>query len=398
MRYGRLTAIKFCLLNVSIKDFMFFRTPILEEKSIMRLTTRFVFTVTMIINLALSTTCIAQTSSSDHPNIFQKFISSFETKSKDPYNEQEKAAHLARDGHYDAALSILEPIYRRNSNNLSVARDYAVVLGWAGHDQEAVTVYETLPPEQPDYVLAAIGHSYRALNQTDKALAVYELGLKNYPTNVVFAEGQIRCLLDTGDFKGALAKANDDIIKNGERASITAAKQDAIQDIITQADQQAVNLARAQNYQEAINILGALHAQYVTEVRVTRDYLSVLSWAGGHDDMVVSLYDSLQSGDQPDFVLEAVAVSYRRLNETDKALALYQEGSSKYSDNVQFVEGIIRCLADLHNYDAAIAIGTNDLTVHGQRPEILAAIHDVEKLKPKKHAHHKLQHRPSKHS
>lgn len=350
--------------------------------------------ITLCVCLGITSECYGQTTAPEHKNFFQKLIASFETKSKDPYNEQQKAAHLARDGQYDAALSILEPIYRKNSHNLSVARDYAVVLGWAGHDQEAVTVYETLPPEQPDYVLAAVAHSYRTLNQPDKALAVYQLGLQTYPANVVFAEGEIRSLMDKADYSTALAKANDDLIKNGERTQILTAKQDAIQALITQADQKGVALARAQNYQEALNVLAPLHTQYEKETRVTQDYLSVLSWAGGHDDMVVSLFDSLQSRDQPDFVLEAVGASYRRLNQPDKALTIYQFGSSKYPDNVQFVEGVIRSLSDLHNYDAALAIGKNDLGVHGQRPEILAAIKDAEsyKPKPKKHSRHKASH------
>lgn len=322
-------------------------------------------------------------------NFFEHLVAKFKTPTTNPYTEQDKAAQLARDGQYDQALVVLEPLYKKNTHNLSIARDYVSVLSWAGRDQEAVTIYESLPPQEPDFVLAAIGHSYRKLNQSDKALAVYRLGLASNPDNVSFVEGEIRCLADKEDYDTALARANDDIIKHGDRSEIIAAKQDISFTVLKQTQDKAVSLARSGQYQQALDILSDLHAHHEGDIVITRDYLSILSWAGGHDDMVVALYDSLQSQNEPDYVLEAVGVSYRRLLQSDKALAIYEQGLAKYPDNVIFAEGTIRCLADLKKYDEALAKANDDVRVHGQRPEILAAIKDIERMKPKPHKHTK---------
>ena len=47
---------------------------------------------------------------------------------------------------------------------------------------------------------STVGASYRALHQSDKALAVYQRGLKQSPRNEIFAAGEIRCLDDLGRY------------------------------------------------------------------------------------------------------------------------------------------------------------------------------------------------------
>jgi tetratricopeptide (TPR) repeat protein len=141
-----------------------------------------------------------------------------------PSDAQDKAIKLARDGHFDEALVILGDLHNKDKNNQYITRDYATVLSWAGHDQDAVDQYETLTTKPlPDYLLAAAGHSYRQLHETDKALATYREGLRTYPDNVVFAEGEIRCLMDAGAYDDALAAANNDLSLHGNRPEITAA-------------------------------------------------------------------------------------------------------------------------------------------------------------------------------
>ena len=338
----------------------------------------------------------AQPVSTETPqaSFFDRLISKFRTPTNNPYTDQDHAAQLARDGKFDEALKILEPIYKSNTNNLTIARDYVAILSWDGRDQDAVTIYETLPAKEPDYVLSAVGHSYRKVNQPEKALAVYRLGLDSYPDSVIFAEGEIRCLADKQDYDSALSKANEDITKHGERGEIVTARQEINQNLLKIAQDKAVSAARAGQYQQGIDALGDLHTHHPEDLTVTRDYLSVLGWAGNHDDQVISLYEGLPPGDEPDFVLAAAAGSYRRLGKSDKALGIYQQGLSKYLDNVTFTEGIVRCLTDLKKYDDAIAVAREDFGIHGQRPEIVAALQDAERMKPKpkKHGRHKRSH------
>lgn len=313
--------------------------------------------------------------------------------------EQDKAVLAARQGQYSAALTTLDRLYQQNKNNQSVTRDYATVLAWAEQDQSAVGLYETLPPQQPDFVLAAMGHSYRKMNQTDKALAVYRQGLQQYPDSAIFAEGEIRCMADKDDLDNALEKANEDLVHHGNRPEIVAVKEDVAQAIVRREDDKAVQLARANHYPEALAILGNLHAQRADDVNVTRDYLAVLGWSGGQDQQVADLYKTLPASDEPDYVLEAAGHAYRTINQPDQAILIYQQGLQKYPDSVIFAEGEIRCLVDQKKYDEALTKADENIHTHGSRPEI----EDIRKniLRLKKEAHQKAEasahHKKSKH-
>jgi tetratricopeptide (TPR) repeat protein len=286
---------------------------------------------------------------------------------------------------------MLEKLHERDKGDIEVSRDYTTVLSWAGRDQQAVDLYDSLPEHEPDYVLAAIGHSYRKLGQTDKALKVYRQGLRKYPDNVTFAEGEIRCLADKDDLEGALSKANEDLAKHGNRAPIAAAKGDILQTMFRRDEQKAVELARQHDYPEAVNRFHDLYSQHSDDVILTRDYLATLDWQGGNDDQVVALYKTLPAGEQPDYVLEAVGHAYRNLKQYDKAEAVYEEGLERYPDNVLFAEGTIRSMADQKKYDAALAKANQDLRIHGDRPEIVDIKKNVMRLKPHAAPHHKAK-------
>jgi tetratricopeptide (TPR) repeat protein len=303
-----------------------------------------------------------------------------------PSSQQQRAIELARQGQYEDALSILEKLHQRDKGNVDITRDYVTVLSWAGHDQQAVDLYDSLPEHEPDYVLAAIGHSYRKLGDTDQALAIYRQGLKKYPDSVIFAEGEIRCMADKGELEDALAKANDDISKHGNRREIAAAKGDILQTMFHRDEQKAVELARQNDYPGAINRFHDLYTQHSDDVTLTRDYLATLDWQGGNDEQVVALYKTLPPGEQPDYVLEATGHAYRNLKQYDKAQAIYEEGLQRYPDNVVFAEGTIRSMADQKKYDAALAKANEDLRIHGERPEIVDIKKNILRLMP--HAKH----------
>lgn len=136
--------------------------------------------------------------------------------------------------------------------------------------------------------------------------------------------------------------------------------------------ERAVQLARQGRYDEALPILQSLHNSQPGNVSVTRDYLAVLGWAGGHDALVVSLYRTL-GGDQPDYVIEAAAKSYRNMRQPNDSLALYQNGLARSPANVSFAVGVIRSLADSGQTDAALAAARDNISRYGERPEVLVA-------------------------
>ena len=297
--------------------------------------------------------------------------------------EQDQAVELARQGKYDEALAILTPLYAKNQNSQPLARDYAAVLAWAGHDEEAVTVYQTLQPPIPVYVIGPIAHAYRDLGQYDKALATYRLGRQHAPTNVAFAEGEIRSLIDLNDAEGALAVANKDISDSGERPEIVSAKADALTMQAKHDRDAAASLARNQQYPEALSLLTSLRQRDPANLDYTRDYLAVLDWQGGHDAEVTDLYKTLPAADEPDYVMAATAHAYRNQKQYDLANVIFAQGAERFPTNVAFAEGVVLTLGDMKKYDEAIAFADKDIAANGERPEIVNALQQMEMWKPK---------------
>ncbi len=279
--------------------------------------------------------------------------------------QQNKAAEAARAGHYDEALPVLQRLRAEHPEDISVASDYAAILGWAGRDADAVAAYKTLPPgECPDFLVDSIGHAYRNLHQPEEALAIYRLGLQTYPMNQNFVAGEILSLLEASHGKEAKerAQAATDAYATPSDSLSLAIK------LAFRAD--AVSLARAGHYKEALAEFAALHKKYPADDGVSGDYVAVLSWAGRHADATV-LYRTLSAGDQPDYVLDAAAHSYRALHQPKQALDLYQAALNKAPDNVAYAVGVIYSLSDLGRGKEAMAFAEAQLAKHPERPAAL---------------------------
>jgi predicted Zn-dependent protease len=64
-------------------------------------------------------------------------------------SNRERAVTLARRGDLEQALAILDRLHCAAPDNVAVAQDYVVVLGWAGRDAEAIDIFRSLPRETP---------------------------------------------------------------------------------------------------------------------------------------------------------------------------------------------------------------------------------------------------------
>jgi biofilm PGA synthesis protein PgaA len=138
--------------------------------------------------------------------------------------EHDEAVRMARRGDTAAALVILERLQRDHPGDLSVARDHLAIAGWAGQDDDVIRLYHGLPPgPQPDYVIEAAARAYRNLHQPTEALALYRQGSRQYPANAGFVAGEIRCLLDLGEFEPAAALADRALRERGEQLEILLA-------------------------------------------------------------------------------------------------------------------------------------------------------------------------------
>ena len=142
--------------------------------------------------------------------------------------EQSKAVKMARAGHIEAALQILQRLYNDHPDDPKLAHDIMSVSGWAGHDDSVVDVYEKLPDgKKPDYVLGAVGLSYRHIKHPEQALEVYRKGLTQSPGSITFAVGEIRSLMDAKRFSEAQKAGEANMAKHGVRLDVLVATSEA---------------------------------------------------------------------------------------------------------------------------------------------------------------------------
>ena len=150
------------------------------------------------------------------------------------------------------------------------------------------------------------------------------------------------------------------------RAAVVAASPSATEET------QAVLKARQGDTGTALSVLDRLRREHPEDIRVARDIVVVNAWAGD-DSETIRLFTALPPGQQPDYVIEAVALSYRHLGRPAEALVLYRHGLLRSPGNVLFAAGEIRSLVDLDQATSAIARAEADLSAHGDRVDILLA-------------------------
>ena len=138
--------------------------------------------------------------------------------------EHDEAVRLARRGDTAAALVILERLQRDHPDDLSVARDRLVISGWAGQDDAVIRLYSSLPPgPQPAFVIETAARAYRNLHRPTEALALYRQGIRQFPADAGFVAGEIRSMLDLGEFDAAAARADGALRERGEQLAILLA-------------------------------------------------------------------------------------------------------------------------------------------------------------------------------
>jgi len=144
------------------------------------------------------------------------------------YADHDRAVQLAREGRYAESLDILRHLYAWHRDDRGVVRDYLTVLGWAGgNDSQVIGLYKMMAdPNQPDYVLEAVGLAYRNLYQPYDALGIYQLGLSHSPNNVAFSVGVIRSMAECGYLEKALKQAEYDLRLHGNRLEVLLAAGD----------------------------------------------------------------------------------------------------------------------------------------------------------------------------
>ncbi len=108
-----------------------------------------------------------------------------------------QALEHARAGRLDAALPALAALVAAHPGEARFRYDYAVVLGWAGRDADALAQGAHIDRERaPAYVLEGLAKSARNLGQPALAIELLEVAVRRFPAH---AESRIGLALATAE-------------------------------------------------------------------------------------------------------------------------------------------------------------------------------------------------------
>lgn len=103
----------------------------------------------------------------------------------------------ARAGRNDAALPVLQSLSERHPERKDIEGDYIVVLGWAGHDDQAVALADKVDRNQaPAYVLEGLAGSARRQKRYDIADSLYRKASERFPQRIEPRLGLVYVALD----------------------------------------------------------------------------------------------------------------------------------------------------------------------------------------------------------
>ena len=112
------------------------------------------------------------------------------------------AVQLARDGNTQEALLRLRHLHAQFPDQQNITFDLAVVAGWHGADEEALTLLSQTPlAELPDYVLSAYARSARDYGNWPLAMDLYRALADRAGYGVAGAIGQAMVSADAGQFE-----------------------------------------------------------------------------------------------------------------------------------------------------------------------------------------------------
>jgi biofilm PGA synthesis protein PgaA len=137
------------------------------------------------------------------------------TGEKDFKAVRQNAIYAARQGDYQEALAILEPLYLQAKDDSDLLYDYLTVLSWAEQDQKVITLINKVDIEKaPLFVVSAAAKSLRRLGKWEASESMYRLGIRRFPDDIDMQVGLVLALTDAGRPAEALRLAGEFINNN----------------------------------------------------------------------------------------------------------------------------------------------------------------------------------------
>jgi biofilm PGA synthesis protein PgaA len=118
--------------------------------------------------------------------------------------ERVEAVEWARAGDLDPAIARLRELRAQYPSDIPIAADLAVILQWAGRDEEMLEVFDAIGTEAaPEYALFAAARSARNVGDYDRAERYLARGAARFPDEPRWAILRALVYVDAGRFEDA---------------------------------------------------------------------------------------------------------------------------------------------------------------------------------------------------
>jgi len=251
---------------------------------------------------------------------------------------QDEGVRLGRAGKYEEGEKLLIEAQKLAPGNPTLTADRIVLLYWANRHEEALKLFEKYPTgcQLPAYVLPSIAASYRATQQTDKALAYYQKILDSDPKRSDIAAAIMALTASSGKLDQA-----EKLIEQYSRR-FPQKKAEFQKTLADNMQRLAATEARNGHYDEALAHIRAALKLDASQPSRRIDYVAILSWSGKKQE-AIEAYEHLPRNQQyPVYMLSSIARAYENTGKNEQALKLYQQIISQDNKNHDAQAGMMR--------------------------------------------------------
>jgi len=189
----------------------------------------------------------------------------------DPRELAEEATETARKGNFNDALRLYEKALAIAPDDISVLRDYAIVLGWAEKYPEAVSIIRKVlsaQSEQPDWALREFSRSLLFGDATEEALQ------------------RLNQLVERGDFSETTLTRRAVALRWLGRGDAAASAYEELRERYPQSGTAyaglAYTIADRGRLQDALDMLDGAPASVQSQPDVVVARIQILNWMGRH--------------------------------------------------------------------------------------------------------------------
>jgi len=311
----------------------------------------------------------------------------------DPETTLARARELIKEGKYKEAISLLSPFISEPMKYPTIYSDYLAILVWDGRYDEAIVMYENLPPSFPrrPYLLRNMAKAYYEKRQFLNALSLYQSALENIPLDEEVQKGVVLTLIQTGDYAGASGYLKRFLERSPDSVSLAFTeayllfKQERYLETLKIYHTLALrkDIDSEQVYKTRDDLIASLPREkqqiMLEELRMAAqkdetaqmDYILVLILNKEYRS-AIRVFEASDLGIEhcPDHLLSWIAWTYFKTGDTEKAKLYYKKVLDARPDYVRANIGLAYCLATEGQGDRAMEMIDRLLLVEPKNLEI----------------------------